>query len=62
MTFSPIPNWKGTEESHEAYKTFSQFHFYTTWLQCYLISTLGAKWVLPFYKHDWIRYQYDIRQ
>jgi len=22
----------------------------------------GANWVLPFYKHGWIRYQYDIRQ
>jgi hypothetical protein len=34
-------------------------------LQCYLIPTLGANWVLlflTFYKHDLIRYQYDIRQ
>jgi hypothetical protein len=31
MALPPIPNWKTTEESHEAYKPFSQFHCYPTW-------------------------------
>jgi len=53
MALPPIPNWKRTKESQEAYKPFSQFHCYTTWNYNVISSPL---WVptefLPFYKGE----------